>query len=589
MSSDNAPKVLVVGAGPAGLILALSLLKNGIPVRIIEKNTQHHVSERGSGISCRTLEVELFLGVGNDVLNTGFDAPIMQIHDPKDPYRIVKTFPMLEKIDPTPAFPVTRAVMLGQCIHQQIIRKHLEALGCQVELGTTLSGLEQSEDGVTVRLTKTTTNGEQVEETAKFAYVVGADGARSAVRKQMGADFVGESRDFRVYLIDARIEGVQDDKLDFHRWGDGVKNVVSLRHSVREGIFQLLLAGENIDFDTVTKGTPEAIQAEFHKLSGRTDFKVTEVISHGEWRPNMRIADRFRDGRVFIVGDAAHVHPPTGGQGLNTSVQDSFNLAWKLALVIKNQSPPSLLDSYEHERMPVIVEMLQLTTDIFNKMSSRVETLKALKDAKDAKDSSTLSTNQESTMKRGWTFTQLGINYRWSEVVFDERFAKVEGKEKEKKEAYGKRGYDVRAGDRAPDAPGLDTLLNAKEGEKVTRLFEVFNPSTHTALIFTSNPSDATTREVLDSMTKLHSGLVRTSLILPKDSSYTAKDISSPGIDFVFKDTEGHAYTGYGINGNGELEKATTVVIVRPDAVVGAFAMSKAGVDRYLSTVFSSG
>ncbi|KAH8103219.1 FAD-binding monooxygenase [Phellopilus nigrolimitatus] len=247
----HSTQILVVGAGPAGLALALSLLKNGVTVRIIEKDARHHVGERGPGVMPRTLEIEHFLGVADDVRKAGFAVPNIHIFDPNDPYRIIKSQALVEEVEETPDFPITRGVMLGQWHHQAILRKHIEALNGTVELGTTLVGIEQDESGATAEIVRTV-DGAEVKEITKYAYIVGADGARSAVRKMLGLNFVGETRDEnRMYIVDARVEGVNegfegDKRVGMYRFGDQRKKMVVLRSTAEPGHFQIIFAESSL-------------------------------------------------------------------------------------------------------------------------------------------------------------------------------------------------------------------------------------------------------------------------------------------------------------------------------------------------------
>lgn len=213
--------------------------------------------------------------------------------------------------------------------------------------------------------------------------------------------------------------------------------------------------------------------------------------------------------------------------------------------------------------------MLNITTDLFNK-TFRLENAQAPSTGED----------EVAGWQRGRKLFQLDINYRWSPIVLDERFAK-DGSEVQN--AYGIEGQDLRAGDRAPDAPGL-TQIGAKQKDHIlTRLFDVFDPTCHTALIFTSDPSDANTRALIDSLTKLPSGLARTVLILPQNLSDA--NIGSFNTDLAFIDAKGHAYKGYGLKAS---DGRSAVFIVRPDAMVGAFASSPLTVKSYFSKVFGS-
>ncbi|KAI5120901.1 hypothetical protein M0805_003001 [Coniferiporia weirii] len=190
----QSPQVLIVGSGPAGLVLAISLLKNGIPVRIIAKDAQHHIGERGRVIMPRVMEIYHFLGVFEDIKSAGSRWPYIQFFDPEDPYHVKSSEIMLEEVEPTPAFPITKGVMLGQWQHQSILRSHVEALEGDIELGTTLVGIEQTESGATALISKSI-NGEEVVQKDSFRYIIGADGARSTVRKSLNVDFIGETQE----------------------------------------------------------------------------------------------------------------------------------------------------------------------------------------------------------------------------------------------------------------------------------------------------------------------------------------------------------------------------------------------------------
>ncbi|KAH8110151.1 FAD binding domain-containing protein [Phellopilus nigrolimitatus] len=578
----QSPQILV-GAGPAGLALALSLLKNGVAVRIIEKDARNHVGERGAGVIPRTLEIEHFLGVADDVLKAGINMPIRHVFDPNDPYRIIKSQPMMQEVKETPAFPITHGIMLGQWHHQAIFRKHIADLGGTVELGTTLVGIEQDESGATAEIVRTI-DGAEVKEKIKYTYIVGADGARSTVRKVLGLNFVGETREEgMMYIVDARVEGINiegpegERRASLYFFGDRKKKMAGLRGTARPGHFQIVFAGNEVDITTLkARGDKEAIQTLLNDITQRTDIKITDITWQNEWRPNIRMAERFHVGRVFIIGDAAHAHSPTGGQGLNSSIQDSFNLAWKLALVVKGHALPALLDSYEVERVPVIAEMLKITTNLFNRVFS-IDTQQALARA----EASAASDPYDDLFTRGRKLFQLDLNYRWSTIVRDERYAAAV---ENAGDVYGVEGHDLRAGDRAPDAPGLTTLTaknSLPPAAPVTRLFDVFSPSAHTALVF-SPRSAGEAQPLLDALRGLQAGLFRKVLILPAGTSHEGVPFSD--VDIVFEDAEGHVLRGYGLDSAGN---APTVILVRPDGMVGAFARSAAGIKDYLSALNS--
>jgi len=261
------------------------------------------------------------------------------------------------------------------------------------------------------------------------------------------------------------------------------------------------------------------------------------------------MVDQVRVGRVFIAGDAAHCHSPTGGQGLNSSIQDSFNLGWKLALVYKGFAPPTLLDTYAEERLPIIAEMLGKTTALLNEIRETGE------------------------IKRGGDLNQLGVNYRGSSIVYEDdvEVATTKGK-----------GYNndsevaARPGDRAPDAPGL---VDASDKNKIVSIYDVFSATEHTVLVF----SDAVDGHsaLLQVVKRLPEGTVRVILILPKGSeAITANDGSGKEFDQILIDKEDYAYTGYHVN-------RASMAIIRPDGVVGARVLGASGVERYFIGVFA--
>jgi hypothetical protein len=228
--------------------------------------------------------------------------------------------------------------------------------------------------------------------------------------------------------------------------------------------------------------------------------------------------------------------------------------------------------------------MLNITTSLY-KLTFQQATLTALEKASEATATVTLQAQTESNMQRavyrGRKLFQLDVNYRWSDVVFDERFAKADGEVV--KNAYGVEGQDVRAGDRAPDAPGL-VCLGSRTGKTPGRLFDIYSPCKHTVLVFANGAPDKAKKPIVDSVILLPSALVQKVIVLPSD----ADEVSTPQVldttiyDYVVKDVDGHGYQGFGVGAGG-----FTVVVVRPDGMVGGVAVSEAGLKKYVCAVFS--
>ena len=241
---------------------------------------------------------------------------------------------------------------------------------------------------------------------------------------------------------------------------------------------------------------------------------------------------------------------------MNTGIQDSFNLAWKLANVIKGFSPPSLLETYSEERLPVVAEMLNVTTKIL-KVSIDKPT-------------------SEVGWKRTGNLNQLGVNYRWSSIVVDQSTDFSAGSEARKAHsAYDvEPGGIVRAGDRAPDAPGLVE----EESSESTRLFKLLSPTHHTALIF-AEAAASDIPATLAVIGKYHKDLVRT-VVLRAGTTNTALELEDAACD-VFEDRDGHAYNAY-----KGAEGANEIVVIRPDGVIGAVVKNVDWLERYFEAIF---
>ncbi|EGN99603.1 hypothetical protein SERLA73DRAFT_72407 [Serpula lacrymans var. lacrymans S7.3] len=544
--------VLIAGAGPAGLVAALTLLRNGISVRIIEKEAKYRVGQRGPGIFPRALELFHHLEVP-EIAQTAKLAPQMRTYK-LGGVELLKTFPMSPYTEPTPAIPYYNLVVIGQETLEGILRSHVEKLSCTVELGTELCSFEQFSDHVVAHVTKEK-HGEVVHETIRANWLVGADGAKGIVRKHLGLTFLGETReDMRIVTGDIYLAAKGVDREHRHVFGEMGTRAVILRPTDEFGPdgYQFIMAGPDLD-TTLLAGNKDELFKCMSAIVG-TDITFGELRWVSEFRPNIRMVNTFGEGRVFVAGDAAHVHSPTGGQGLNSSIQDSFNLGWKIALVEKGFAPISLMDTYTAERLPVIAEMLNITTTILDKTTA-----------------ATRST-AESAFQRGQKMYMLGVNYRNSPIVVDEFVTEFKPAD-----AYGNiQDGCLQAGDRAPDAPGLMAIDHAATVTSgTTRLFTIFRPWYHTLLIFVPDVEKSTS--FISALERYQPGLVRSIIIVPSVTSLQP----NPSADNLLVDRDGHAYKGYLVN-----EGETKVVAVRPDGVVGAIVRGAEGMVKYFGGVF---
>ncbi|KAI0090682.1 FAD binding domain-containing protein [Irpex rosettiformis] len=546
--------ILIVGAGPTGLILALALRQNNIPVRIIEKDTEFHKGQRGAGNQPRTLEIYNALGTLPDIFKEGHVPMPVASYKIQDGKEVVLKMDMVEVGEPTPDVPFRTPYLIGQSHNEEIHRRHLANYGTEVELGTELFDLTQDENGVTAELAHHK-DGQETKETVRVKYLVSAEGARSVARKLLDIPFLGQTHDaMRLNLVDMQLKGVSRDV--WHQWGDVGSKAVYIRPTEWPDVFSIMTGGSDVDCDLIHNDRQALIDLVV-EVTKRDNLEFGDIIWQSVWRANVRMVEKFGKGRVFLIGDAAHVHSPTGGQGLNTGAQDAINLAWKLSLVLKYPSvQPSLLDSYENERLPVVRDMLFRTTEL----------LKATVNYRAKGQDGTPA--EPSHMRRPKILQQLGVNYRWSPIVVDEQ-PKEEGEE-DVSGAYKPEDPSVlKAGDRAPDSPGL---VRVDGNEKKKTLFDIFRPTRHTVLLFGEN------QEVLEVLKKAPAGSLYTVLVVPKENSATGA-----GVDAVFVDVDGYAHTFY-----PSVSKGFKTVIIRPDGVVGAIVKGKEGVEKYLKAVFGA-
>ncbi|HEY3561739.1 MAG TPA: FAD-dependent monooxygenase [Kribbella sp.] len=403
--------ILIAGAGPTGLTLGIELARRGIAVRVIDKATEYFEGSRGDGLQPRTLEVFEDLGVLHEVFAQGRAVPVLKIHVGG---RFAGERRMADPVEPTSDVPYPNGWMIGQSRTERILRDKLAEYGVSVELGTAITGFTQSADAVTAELS--------TGESLRVDYLVGADGGRSFVRKHLGIPFEGTTDEsIRMLLGDVAADGLDH---EYGYWFGSQDNPM-------EGIVMTPLAGgDQFQFGTPIEGDTslEGLQALVDKYAGPGTAKLRDLTWSTVWRPNVRLAAKFRVGRVFIAGDAAHVHPPTGGQGFNTGVQDAYNLAWKLA-----DGREEVLATYETERRTNAKRVLGISEEL---MQKHVD-------------------GDESALDRGENTRQLDISYR---DPADHR--------------------PLAPGDRAPDAPVTDA-----EGNKI-RLFELLRGPHETLLRF---------------------------------------------------------------------------------------------------------
>lgn len=331
--------VVIAGCGPTGAMLAAELRLHGVQVLVLEQETQPASIVRIVGLHIRSLELMAMRGLLDRMLDHGRQRPAAGF------------FAAIAK--PAPAdLDTAQPYLLGipQPVVVRLLEEHATELGAEVRRGCAVAEFEQDEDGVTVHLA----DGEHL----RSRYLIGSDGARSTVRKLLGVGFSGEPAKNETLMGEMEVDTPPEEI-------DAIVSEIGQtdkRFSLRpfgNGIYQVIVPVAGVS-DRTGPPTIEDFRHHLRAIAG-TDFGVHSPGWLSRFGDATRRADHYRVGRVLLAGDAAHIHPPIGGQGLNLGLQDSFNLGWKLAAQVQGWAPESLLDTYHAERQPVADQVLDNT------------------------------------------------------------------------------------------------------------------------------------------------------------------------------------------------------------------------------------
>jgi 2-polyprenyl-6-methoxyphenol hydroxylase-like FAD-dependent oxidoreductase len=348
-------EVLIAGAGPTGLVLALWLTRLGVRVRIVDKTSQPGTTSRALAVQARTLEFYGQLGFADEVVAQGRWATEGNLWVGGRRAAQINLDGMGSGISPYP-YPL----IFPQDEHERLLIERLAALGVTVERETEVLDSRETGDRVQVTLRKP----DGSEETCNVAYVAGCDGARSTTREHLGIGFPGGTYEHLFYVADVQATGqAVNGDLNIALERSDFLVVFPLKSEGRARFIGTVKddsqRAEELSWDSVNKGIVEHLRTDVQRVNWFSTYRV-----------HHRVADRFRKGRSFLLGDAAHIHSPVGGQGMNTGIGDAVNLAWKLAAVLRGRATVSLLDTYEPERIAFARRLVATTDRAFTTVTS---------------------------------------------------------------------------------------------------------------------------------------------------------------------------------------------------------------------------
>jgi 2-polyprenyl-6-methoxyphenol hydroxylase-like FAD-dependent oxidoreductase len=473
-SPSSYPDTLIVGAGPTGLTLAIELARRGILFRIIDRETERTKTSRAIGTQARTVEVFRLMGIPESALEPAARPRALRFAE-RD-----RTLARISFGENLPGAP--RLISMDEADTERVLEQRLEQLGGRVERSTQLLGFRVDGERVT-----STVQGPGGTSEIKTWFLVGADGAHSTVRREAGIGFAGAAYLERFLLVDLDLDWELSHD-EGHIWigDDGLVAAIPLPGERRYRVIVPLPAA----YAAKEYQSEAEIAAEAETLLGQRTGVSLRRIGDPAWASAFRIqrrqADRYRCGPVFLAGDAAHVHSPVGGQGMNTGIQDAFNLGWKLALAARDQAAPGLLDTYQAERHPIAQGVLRgthLGTRLFLAQNPLMRAVR--------EQAVPLIISIAPIRRRILAaISQLTINYRGS-------FLSVDADSRDEARGWLRlHGRGLRAGDRVPDG----TLVDPR-GNTSVALFDLISQG-WTLLIFPGDEATAETTGALEQITR---------------------------------------------------------------------------------------
>src|SRR5262245_45459408 len=365
MASAKAPRVLIVGAGPTGLVLALWLTRLGVQVRLVDAAAEPATTSRAVAVQARTLEFYRQIGLADTVVARGRDVSAANLWVAGRQVARLVFGDMGAGVS-----PYAYAFIFPQDEHERLLVERLAETGVSVERQTELLGFEEQGDHIVARLKRADGHLDSCE----AAFVAGCDGAHSRVRETLSIGFTGGTYEHLFYVADVEARGavmngeihVALDRTDFLavfplKEAGHARLVGTVREEAAHG-------RENVTWHDVGKRVIEWLPIDVDRVNWFSTYHV-----------HHRVADRFRSGRAFLLGDAAHIHSPVGGQGMNTGIGDAVNLAWKLSAVLHHRADDRILDTYEPERIAFAQRLVSTTDQAFTGVTSSSATARALR------------------------------------------------------------------------------------------------------------------------------------------------------------------------------------------------------------------
>ncbi|HZR43599.1 MAG TPA: FAD-dependent monooxygenase [Ktedonobacteraceae bacterium] len=520
--TDTNTNVLVVGAGPVGLALANELVRHGIDCRLIDSAPHATQKTKAVGVMPRTQELFAKMGVVQQAIELGLKAAIFC------PYSDGKRLTRIDFREHLLDSPYPYVLMLPQHQTEQVLTEHLQSQGGAIEWQTELINVAQDEQGVQAQIR----HADGREEHVQAHYLVGCDGAHSTVRHLLGLNFAGSSfeQSFAVGNVHLDWELPYDEIFAFVHGGSFIAYFPMVNRRCR-----VVIAYE---LDKAPPGdvTLEEIQ-HMIDVCGPVGARASDPADLTRFHVNQRKAEHYARGRIFLAGDAAHIHSPIGAQGMNTGIQDAFNLAWKLALVVKEQASPRLLESYEAEREEVGEALLRGTGRATRIVLTHNPLLVALRNALAPLFFSSLP----GTLQRlAQALSEISIAYPHSPIVRDVR---------DKKGA-------MQAGDRAPDGQ-----VRTSEGSEPFSIFEILKSPRLILLVFTGQQEttavDQQWREIDALLTEDYEQTIEAYLITKQGVAG-----SEQGASRILQDLTGELHQRYETEQGG-------LLLIRPDGYIG--------------------